>query len=237
MKLSLDRQRSDKISNETVLQELERVAKIYQGKQFTMKEFEAASGSCKGSTVLRAFGSWENALNAVRIEYKPRRRVEPTISNEELFKEMERIWRTVGQRPSKLEWDSTNPKHSYTTYQKRFGGWLNACSAFIDFTMGRAETSANEPHSNGASSTNTTTVPALKSAAPIRKRDIPLKLRWRIIQRDNFKCTACGRSPVLNPGTILCIDHIVPFSRGGMNEITNLRVLCDQCNLGKGADE
>jgi 5-methylcytosine-specific restriction endonuclease McrA len=31
------------------------------------------------------------------------------------------------------------------------------------------------------------------------------------------------------------VDHNIPFSRGGGNERTNLRLLCPPCNLSKGA--
>lgn len=32
----------------------------------------------------------------------------------------------------------------------------------------------------------------------------------------------------------LTVDHIVPIVRGGTNHVTNLRVLCQPCNIDKG---
>ncbi|MDA1028498.1 MAG: HNH endonuclease [Bacteroidetes bacterium] len=36
--------------------------------------------------------------------------------------------------------------------------------------------------------------------------------------------------------TDLQFDHIVPHSKGGGDQVENLRLLCRDCNLKKGAD-
>lgn len=59
------------------------------------------------------------------------------------------------------------------------------------------------------------------------------KLRYRVMQRDGFKCVICGASS--KDGATLHVDHIKPVSKGGKTEMNNLRTLCDRCNLGKGA--
>lgn len=50
--------------------------------------------------------------------------------------------------------------------------------------------------------------------------------------RDWFRCVICGRSPAKEPNIEL---HIDPWSKGGQNTEGNLRTLCFDCNLGKGA--
>jgi 5-methylcytosine-specific restriction endonuclease McrA len=42
------------------------------------------------------------------------------------------------------------------------------------------------------------------------------------------RCLACGATEDLS------VDHIHPLSLGGSNEITNLQVLCCECNSLKG---
>jgi 5-methylcytosine-specific restriction endonuclease McrA len=53
------------------------------------------------------------------------------------------------------------------------------------------------------------------------------KIRDEIFERDG-ECLKCGRK---NKFTI---DHIVPISKGGNNEKSNLQILCERCNSLKG---
>lgn len=56
-------------------------------------------------------------------------------------------------------------------------------------------------------------------------------LRYDILKRDNFKCQICGLSS--QDGVKLHVDHIIPVAKGGKTIESNLRVLCDRCNMGK----
>lgn len=67
-----------------------------------------------------------------------------------------------------------------------------------------------------------------------------------ILLRDNFTCQQCGLRPtavsekdgIERPDLhLLHIDHIVPYSKCYKTEMSNLQVLCAQCNLKKGAKE
>lgn len=62
---------------------------------------------------------------------------------------------------------------------------------------------------------------------------IPPKLRHEIFQRDEFTCQHCGASPRKDLSVVIEVDHIVPVSKGGGNEPSNLQTLCDKCNAGK----
>lgn len=57
-------------------------------------------------------------------------------------------------------------------------------------------------------------------------------LRYEILHRDGFKCQLCGATSK-DGYTRLHVDHIVPIAKGGKTEKSNLRTLCDRCNLGK----
>ena len=64
-------------------------------------------------------------------------------------------------------------------------------------------------------------------------RDISLRLRFKVLMRDNFKCCICGASPATDFSVQLHVDHIKPWSKGGETTIDNLQTLCSKCNLGK----
>jgi rubredoxin len=54
-------------------------------------------------------------------------------------------------------------------------------------------------------------------------------VRYEVLKRDRT-CRLCGAS---RDETVLEVDHIVPRSKGGSNDIDNLQVLCRTCNQGK----
>jgi len=69
------------------------------------------------------------------------------------------------------------------------------------------------------------------------RKTIPSSIKLKVFKRDNYSCKICGRSPVTNPGLSLHVDHILPFSKGGTDELSNFQTLCSDCNLGKGNNE
>jgi len=70
-----------------------------------------------------------------------------------------------------------------------------------------------------------------------KRRQISDKKRLQVLKRDRFACKMCGRNLASDPDLVLEVDHIVPVSKGGSDEISNLQSLCMYCNRGKGNDE
>lgn len=60
-------------------------------------------------------------------------------------------------------------------------------------------------------------------------------LRYQALKRSHGKCECCGRSPAAH-GIALHVDHVKPRSKHPKLalELSNLQVLCETCNLGKG---
>lgn len=63
-----------------------------------------------------------------------------------------------------------------------------------------------------------------------KRQNIPERLRFKIYRRDGFTCQYCGRTA---REMELSIDHIIPISKGGTNDASNLTTACMPCNRGK----
>lgn len=62
------------------------------------------------------------------------------------------------------------------------------------------------------------------------RKDVSPGVRFKVLERDSFTCQYCGRSA---PDVVLHVDHVVPVSKGGSNDPSNLVTACETCNLGK----
>jgi hypothetical protein len=76
-------------------------------------------------------------------------------------------------------------------------------------------------------STEASDMPAMDSYTFVRAG-----LWWSVLARDNWTCCSCGRSS-REEGITLEVDHILPRSKGGMDDLDNLQTLCKKCNIGK----
>ena len=54
------------------------------------------------------------------------------------------------------------------------------------------------------------------------------EMRLMALKKGNYRCVICGKT---NKEAPLEIDHIKPWSKGGMTCIANSRVLCNECNI------
>lgn len=238
MDFKFQRRRLDSIPKEKILQELEKTAKHFNYIEFGWRDFDKIAG-ISANTVKKYFGSWKKGLGALKnylqqkgIDLSPRPYApNRSLSDKELFDEMERIWNKVGQRPSRTEWEMSEPKVAYQTYRHRFGGWTKACLKFIEYKMGGDILADDfillDKEEQKTEQENRTDYKKENS------RNVSLSLRLAVLSRDNFRCVFCGKSPATNLETKLHIDHINPFSKGGRSMLENLQTLCEECNLGK----
>ncbi len=201
------------VSNDELLADLKRVAETLRKPSVRYEEYPSHS-RFSSRLLVKRFGSWNNALKAAGLEISQRQNI-PDI---EFFENMETVWRALGRQPRRHELIKPFSKIRGETYEKRFGGWRKALEAFIAYV-------------NSEKDETTVSVPAIKSVPERRFPD--LRLRFRVMSRDSFRCRACGRSPATTPNVILNVDHIIPWSKNGKTIESNLQTLCEKCNLGK----
>jgi len=68
----------------------------------------------------------------------------------------------------------------------------------------------------------------------LRRRRLPRFSRYNVYLRDKFTCQYCNEQ-FTSPH--LTLDHVLPLSKGGKTEWTNIVTACHDCNSDKGNDE
>lgn len=64
-----------------------------------------------------------------------------------------------------------------------------------------------------------------------QRRQFTPEERKAVLSKCHNRCACCGRQLTVKT---LTVDHMIPLSRGGKNEISNLAPLCESCNRMKG---
>ena len=218
------------MSDYEVLEDLAKVA-LHNGRDtVTMEEYNA-SGKGHATTLIRRFGSWPKSLELAGLQPS---RSKIGISDEELFDNLKEVWISLGRQPKYLELrlPQSCSRFSEGTYSNRFGSWSKALRAFVEWVEAEPDQGISGSQTGGT--VESQPQPLRRHRAHRTKRIPSERLRFRILLRDGFVCTACGASPVRTRGTELHVDHIVPWSRGGETVEGNLTTKCQRCNLGKG---
>lgn len=201
------------VSDNELIADLRETAKRLNLQSLSMREYDE-KGNFSSSAISRRFGTWNQALYLANLNYRNK-----TYSEDEMFNNIEAVWIKLGRQPTKRDMNNTAISNiSSGTYEKRFGKWSNALKAFIVYIKEDIKPRDLDNHIETAHKT---------------KRDVNLRMRFIVMQRDNFKCCACGASPAKDPSVQLHVDHVIPWSQGGETVIENLQTLCSKCNWGK----
>lgn len=215
MKFELDHDRRS-ITNQDLTADMCRVANVHSDHRFTQALYRQ-HGKYGVRTIINRFKTWNGGVEAAGLKVIRKQ----NISEQELFLAIGELWVRLGRPPKYTELVKPHFPYSAKPYEQRFGSWRKALEAFVAYA-----------NSEGIESPN----PLGKSVELKTRRtgrSINDRLRFKVLQRDSFRCCSCGASPVLKPGTQFQIDHIVPWSKGGETVLDNLQTLCLTCNQGK----
>lgn len=212
----LTRVRGTPVSNEELITDLRRVAQVLGVMTISQPQY-AAHGRYDMRNLSRRLGGWNAALTAAGLEAT----YEGEYPDERLFANILTLWQHLGRQPRRAELANPPSEISQSPYSRRFGSWTRALEAFVEW----------------ANAADVVPMSSITTSSQDNKRKTPrdpsLRLRFRVLNRDNFTCCGCGRSPATTPGTKLHIDHVTPWSKGGETVLENLRTLCSNCNIGK----
>jgi hypothetical protein len=203
------------VSDADLIADLQRVAKRLGTDALTGEQYEA-HGAYHRITQQRRFGSWNQAICKAGLKVT----LKQNHSIEELFENMLLLWQHYGRQPHCDEKLLPPSTISFTPYKRRFGSWMKALRAFVDYSNAVGSDIAQQQLEIAEGSHKMPRAPSLR-------------LRWRVLQRDNFKCCPCGASPAITLGVELHVDHTHPWSEGGETALENLQTLCSRCNFGK----
>ena len=230
------------VTDEQLISDLLRVSHIIGRASFSSQDYRKY-GRWSRYAYFRRFKTWNNALKCAGLQpseqYSKQR-----IDNEKMLEEIERLWVKFGRQPTSTDIKKGESRYSFKTFTSHFGGWRNALSSFIKYVNGKDEhdLSTDEiltapSHPTPLSFPNQLPISSDEESEVAQKHKTPrepnLRLRFKVLQRDQFKCCSCGASPAKDSSVELHVDHIQPWSEGGETVLDNLQTLCSKCNLGK----
>ncbi len=199
-----------------LIKDMKRVAKQLGKESLTQKEY-SAHGQFNVSTIIRRLEGWNNGTAAAGLVPANRQ----NISKSELFENLLNLWQHCGRQPRRSDLAHAPSTISQVPYNRTFGSWTAALKEFVNYANSNEDVSVLLEKEQSSQDSR-------------GGRDPSLRLRYKVLVSDNFKCRICGNSPATSPDVRLHIDHIIPWSKGGATDFENLRTLCSRCNLGKG---
>lgn len=223
-----------RIEDSEMVNDIKRVANMHNTGTVTSVQYKEF-GKYALLTITDRYGCWADALAAAGLNETG---FIGKYSDDELYAEIERVWTSLGRQPTTTDMRKTGTsKISLDTYLRRFGGWRGALQSFIQFI--KSPQIENPMGSDVAEDKHERLETVDNPIIQIKKtsRSINLRMRFIVLSRDGFSCSACGSSPAKDRGVDLHVDHIIPWSKGGETVLDNLRTLCSKCNLGKSNND
>jgi HNH endonuclease/Homing endonuclease associated repeat len=220
------------LKEELLISDLIRVSRELKNPKFSIADYNEF-GKYGSATIQKRFGGWNHAKIKANLDIG--RNYNSSV--DDYMQNILDLWTHFGRQPKYSEVVKPISKFHISAYENKFGTWRKALESFIQYINdGQAETDEIIQKENIVElNSNYNLNSEKKKVVETKKtpRNINLRLRWRILQRDNFSCKKCGNSPAKNPNIELHVDHIIPWSKGGETVFENLETLCSICNLGK----
>jgi hypothetical protein len=181
------------------------------------KQEYSANGGFSERIIYKHFGSWKAFVEAAGFNVSPLHRERAT--EEQLFENIEQIWEMLGRQPKTSDFSESFSKFSAGTYRNHFGSLRKALEAFV---ASLAEEKKFQPKISSEQIAE-----PINPQAVVKKhktsRTVNYRLRFLVMDRDNFKCFFCGRTK--DDGIKLVVDHFIPWDDYGETVMEKLRTM------------
>lgn len=247
--------RTPVFNEEELIADLRRVAELLGTKKIRKRQYES-HGKYSSGTIKNRFGTWNKALIDSGLTIFNAKADRSCISELKLFENILVLWQHYGRQPRISELALAPSSISTANpYRRRFGSWMNALKAFVDYANGTGaeaiestiEETTEIPITNATENVIDETIEdsenlmvenieRSKNKPIISKRGPRQPGRMLIMQvliRDQGICQLCKRAATAD-NLDYHIDHIFPWIKGGPTILSNLQLLCSRCNLIKG---
>jgi hypothetical protein len=164
-KFQLERVRAP-VTDEELTSDIRRVAEV-AGTNVVSFRLYSEVGNYHPSTAALRFGTWNKALIAAGLEIASER----DITDGRLFENLMHLWEHYGRQPRFRELARPPSVISSGPYQRRFRSWMKALEEFVAYANAQ---DMQQP------------TPVEAASHHITGRDPSLRLRFRVMKRDNF---------------------------------------------------
>ncbi len=188
-------EKTNSVTDDELLSDLQATAKKVGKQSLTIAEYKEYE-RYDSKTIMRHFGTWNNALSTSGLHISNKQ-----YTDRELFDNLAELWIKIGHQPSSRDLSLFESPISYKAYERRFGKWSIALKTFVDYY-------------NSQESLDLYPIGVKPDAIHKTSRDINLRMRFKVMSRDNFMCCACSALPAKDSSVDLHVDHIIPWSRG-----------------------
>ena len=111
-----------------LLSDLKRVANEHNLTSLSMEKYDEL-GKYNVSTIIRRFGTWNNALHLVNIDTRHR-----YYTDQEFLDNIECVWIAKGKQPTRRDMDDKSISNiSSGSYLRKYGKWTDALKIFIEY--------------------------------------------------------------------------------------------------------
>jgi len=222
-------------SERDLLDDLQRVARKLRTATLSAAQYDY-HGRFRSRRIIVRFASWGRAVSAAGLETSRDLR----ITHDRLMWNLGEVWRALGREPAREDMIRPRSRWSAYAYLSRYGGWPRTIQIFRRWKARQRNSRTPMVRPGSAADRRAMAVEHGRIDAKRRRlaflRYCAPGVRFKVLERDAFRCVACGRSPATHKGLALHVDHIKPASRGGGlggPNYKNLQTLCRDCNYGK----